>query len=89
MVAWSGYLLLLLILQDVSIAFLTLPNVGNVLLRKSIVKWAVKLDFNEDFYSVLEVNPAVSALELKKAYYKIVFKVISYAPPMSAYTTHR
>lgn len=33
-----------------------------------------KLDFNEDYYSVLEVNTAVDAKELKKAYYKLVFK---------------
>jgi hypothetical protein len=33
-----------------------------------------KLDFNEDYYSVLEVVNTVDAKELKKAYYKLVFK---------------
>lgn len=33
-----------------------------------------KLDFNEDFYSILEVDPEIKGKELKKAYYKIVFK---------------
>jgi DnaJ domain len=37
-------------------------------------KSAPKLDFNEDFYSILEVDPMISSKELKKAYYKIVFK---------------
>lgn len=35
---------------------------------------APKLDFNEDFYTVLEVDVTVTAKELKKAYYKMVFK---------------
>lgn len=34
-----------------------------------------KLDYAEDLYSVLEVQPNASAVELKKAYYKMVFKV--------------
>ena len=33
-----------------------------------------KLNFNEDYYSVLEVDPTISNKDLKKAYYKIVFK---------------
>ena len=33
-----------------------------------------KLDFNEDYYSVLEVSPTIPASDLKKAYYKMVFK---------------
>lgn len=33
-----------------------------------------KLDFGEDFYSVIEVDPAIDQKDLKKAYYKIVFK---------------
>ena len=33
-----------------------------------------KLNFNEDYYTVLEVDPAISIKDLKKAYYKIVFK---------------
>lgn len=37
-------------------------------------KSAPKLDFNEDFYSILEVDPEIKGKELKKAYYKIVFK---------------
>jgi DnaJ domain len=37
-------------------------------------KSAPKLDFNEDFYSILEVDPMITSKELKKAYYKIVFK---------------
>ena len=37
-------------------------------------KSAPKLDFDEDFYSVLEVDPAISSKDMKKAYYKIVFK---------------
>ena len=42
------------------------------------MKWdpnaAPKLDFDEDLYSVLEVDPAIAPKDLKKAYYKIVFK---------------
>jgi curved DNA-binding protein CbpA len=37
-------------------------------------KSAPKLDFNEDFYSILEVDPEIEGKNLKKAYYKIVFK---------------
>ena len=40
-------------------------------------KQGPKLDFNEDYYSVLEVNPPPSNIDskvLKKAYYKMVFK---------------
>ena len=33
-----------------------------------------KLDFNEDYYSVLDVDCKVDPKELKKAYYKLVFK---------------
>lgn len=33
-----------------------------------------KLDFEEDYYAVLEVPPTISAQDLKKAYYKIVFE---------------
>jgi curved DNA-binding protein CbpA len=33
-----------------------------------------KLDFNEDYYSVLDVDSKVDAKDLKKAYYKLVFK---------------
>lgn len=33
-----------------------------------------KLDFNEDYYSVLEVNPSADFKALKKAYYNMVFK---------------
>jgi len=35
---------------------------------------APKLDFEENHYDILEVNPLSSQEELKKAYYKIVFK---------------
>ena len=35
---------------------------------------APKLDFDEDFYAVLEVEVTATAKELKKAYYKMVFK---------------
>ena len=35
---------------------------------------APKLDFDEDFYTVLEVDPSCSQQDLKKAYYKVVFK---------------
>jgi len=34
----------------------------------------VKGDFNEDFYSILEVSPDADSKSLKKAYYKMVFK---------------
>ena len=34
---------------------------------------APKLDFDEDYYSVLEVPSNIDSKELKKAYYKIVF----------------
>jgi curved DNA-binding protein CbpA len=37
-------------------------------------KSAPKLDFDEDYYSVLEVDPTIKAKDLKKAYYKLVFK---------------
>jgi hypothetical protein len=33
-----------------------------------------KLDFNEDYYSVLEISPTIPSSDLKKAYYKMVFK---------------
>ena len=33
-----------------------------------------KLDFNEDFYSILEIDPEITSKDMKKAYYKIVFK---------------
>ena len=33
---------------------------------------APKLDFNEDYYSVLEVDPSISTQDLKREYYKIV-----------------
>lgn len=33
-----------------------------------------KLDFNEDYYSVLEISPTANEKALKKAYYKMVFK---------------
>jgi DnaJ-domain-containing protein 1 len=33
-----------------------------------------KLDFEEDFYSVLEVEPTVDQKTLKRCYYKVVFK---------------
>ena len=33
-----------------------------------------KLDFNEDYYSVLDVEVTVDMKDLKKAYYKLVFK---------------
>lgn len=33
-----------------------------------------KLDFNEDYYSVLEVIDTIDFKQLKKAYYKLVFK---------------
>jgi len=36
-------------------------------------KAAPKLDFNEDFYAVLEVDPTIEQKELKRAYYKSVF----------------
>lgn len=37
------------------------------------IKSAPKLDFDEDYYSVLEVDPKIAAKDLKKAYYSIVF----------------
>ena len=33
-----------------------------------------KLDYDEDYYSVLEVNATVNPKDLKKSYYKIVFQ---------------
>lgn len=33
-----------------------------------------KLDFNEDYYSVLETDPQSDKSTIKKAYYKMVFK---------------
>lgn len=38
------------------------------------VNGAEKLDFDEDFYSVLEVSTTVTPEELKKAYYRLVAK---------------
>lgn len=35
---------------------------------------APKLDFNENYYDILEVSPQATAEELKKGYYKVVFK---------------
>ena len=35
---------------------------------------APKLDFNEDYYSVVEVDPEATQQELKRAYYKTVFR---------------
>ena len=44
--------------------------------QESVSSWdssaAPKLDFNEDYYSVLEVDPSISQQELKREYYKIV-----------------
>ena len=37
------------------------------------IKSAPKLDFDEDYYSVLEVDSKIAAKDLKKAYYSIVF----------------
>ena len=37
------------------------------------IKSAPKLDFDEDYYSVLEVDSKILPKELKKAYYSIVF----------------
>lgn len=41
---------------------------------KDQMESAPKLDFNEDLYKVLEVDPSVDSNMLKKAYHKIVFK---------------
>lgn len=43
-------------------------------LKEGTGKSYPKLDFNEDYYSVLEVSPTIPASDLKKAYYKMVFK---------------
>jgi hypothetical protein len=37
----------------------------------------LKLDYDEDFYSVLEMQPSVSTKDLKKGYYNMVLKVSS------------
>ena len=37
------------------------------------IKSAPKLDFDEDYYSVLEVDSKIAVKGLKKAYYSIVF----------------
>jgi DnaJ domain len=37
------------------------------------IKSAPKLDFDEDYYSVLEVDSKILPKDLKKAYYSIVF----------------
>ena len=37
-------------------------------------KAAPKLDFNEDYYRVVEGDPGDTPQELKRAYYKTVFK---------------
>ena len=37
------------------------------------IKSAPKLDFDEDYYSVLEVDSKIAVKDLKKAYYSIVF----------------
>lgn len=37
------------------------------------IKSAPKLDFDEDYYKVLEVDSKIDYKDLKKAYYSIVF----------------
>ena len=56
------------------------PRSYNLLLKdtNNEMNWdpkaAPKLDFNEDYYSVLEAPPNIDSKELKKQYYKIVFQ---------------
>ena len=56
------------------------PRSYNLLLKdtNNDMNWdpkaAPKLDFNEDYYSVLEAPPNIDSKELKKQYYKIVFQ---------------
>lgn len=67
-----------------SIHFLSQKSLGNggrwLLFgeKKPDMDWdpkaAPKLDFEEDYYSVLEVDPEIKGKDLKKAYYKLVFK---------------
>lgn len=55
------------------------PSYSNILYGTiDDMKWdpksAPKLDFEEDLYSVLEADPAFTPQELKRAYYKVVFR---------------
>jgi hypothetical protein len=69
------YVVIFLAFQGACVPFRMHPNLGNAGLYRKLTYKSVKLDFNEDLYDVLEVSPAASPLDLKKAYYKIVFKV--------------
>ena len=67
-----------------------LRNTNNILQRSSLFtpplrctsdqnNWdptGPKLDFLEDYYSVLEVDNAVDVKDLKRAYYKLVFRYV-------------
>lgn len=57
---------------------LAMPTLTCVTNADSEMNWdpksGPKLDFNEDYYSVLDVDSKVDAKDLKKAYYKLVFK---------------
>lgn len=57
---------------------LTMPPIACTTNADSEMNWdpksGPKLDFNEDYYSVLDVDSKVDAKDLKKAYYKLVFK---------------
>ena len=54
----------------------TLP--GRRMLRLQVSQdssTAPKLNFDEDYYSVLEVDPSISQKDLKREYYKIVYVI--------------
>ena len=54
------------------------PTVTWLKMTETDMNWdpksAPKLDFNEDYYSILEIDPEITSKDMKKAYYKIVFK---------------
>ena len=54
------------------------PKRSSLLMASADMNWdpnsGPKLDFNEDYYSLLEIDPEITSKDMKKAYYKIVFK---------------
>lgn len=66
------------ILQRLHPHFISKPPCSGLLCSANDMNWdprsAPKLDFNEDFYSILEVPSDIEPSALKKCYYKLVFR---------------